>query len=60
MKLGDLYDLVMKVHASAQSMGIDTASMDVVELNMKNDPPTLTCDSVATDDVPSIRIIAVN
>lgn len=59
MTLDDLMELVLQAAHSAANMGYNTREVTVDQLNTKNQPPTLTLDTVAKGDVPSIRLISI-
>lgn len=59
MTLDDLMELVLQAAHSAQSMGYACTELNLVEVNMTNNPPTMTVEKPATDDMPPVRFISI-
>jgi hypothetical protein len=52
-------ELVLQAAHSAQSMGYACTELNLVEVNMTNNPPTMTVEKPATDDMPPVRFISI-
>lgn len=59
MTLAELLELTIQAVNSAQNVGIGIEEMTVLELNLKNNPPTLMLESTETALMPKVRFISI-
>jgi hypothetical protein len=59
MTFDDMMELVLQASHSIQNMGFNVCEVNVIELNTRNDPPTLIMETKETADTPPIRLISM-